>query len=753
MKAFQTAAIKHAQIEARGRLHASTAQGRVEATRATSNDLRTLRHIGTRAWADDSDFVPNRVRLAFAAFDHNRSGYLNYRELRSALRHYGLDVSNRDAQRMILAYDERPDGRYVAGSRTLDCWVPPSPSRPLALLLTEVRGSVPVARRMELREFDQLVQDLESGVLRAAAAPSYDPANIPPRVFAAFRAFDANRDGYLDRTEMRHALLRYGIDSKQAGAARVLAGLERRPAGRIDIADFAKLVRQLELDERAAAREAVPARVRRTFEAFDKGGHGHLEVREIRAALRHYGLDVTKPTATNLLYAYDARPVGRLDVSEFAQLVQEIEGEMARAQAPAPSLNSAHADDGAGGYAGGGGYSGGGGYRSEIDLGDGYNAQHDAGDYRRSDAQHDARYYRRGNAQHDAGSVRSATRPASSDLALRQPVASERAAEAARGSRWQAAEAARGSRWQAAEAEVAAARLDDAFEARRRQYGMHSEESMLPREDGSLPFYREGMPYGQQWSPVSSVSSAAGRPYGHQWPPDVSAGGLSGGGGGDNTLPVREVMRHPERPLTRAPLTHTNPRQARGEPSSSRDIRMLEASLLTKLDGRAGTDSDMSRARVLTNLFGAVNPNGEQYASEAEFVSAIGRLSLGASPYAGVRSANPHMMIKPGWKFEVRPQTLTALFDKYAEQIGSERLIDVEALYARLKRAVTPYGRDATSLEIAELEMRSELERELREHPHSPRGRAGGGGVLVGARDYISPSFYVGDRRNMPRQH
>eukprot|EP00900_Chrysochromulina_parva_P026415 jgi/Chrpa1/8407/Chrysochromulina_OHIO_Genome00003715-RA len=487
MKAFQTAAIKHAQIEARGRLHASTAQGRVEATRATSNDLRTLRHIGTRAWADDSDFVPNRVRLAFAAFDHNRSGYLNYRELRSALRHYGLDVSNRDAQRMIVAYDERPDGRGPI-------------------------GSVPVARRMELREFDQLVQDLESGVLRAAAAPSYDPANIPPRVFAAFRAHDANRDGYLDRTEMRHALLRYGIDSKQAGAARVLAGLERRPAGRIDIADFAKLVRQLESGERAAAREAVPARVRRTFEAFDKGGHGHLEVREIRAALRHYGLDVTKPSASSLLDAFDARPVGRLDVSEFAQL-------------------------------------------------------------------------------------------------------------------------------------------------------------------------------------------------------------------------------------------------ARGEPSSSRDIRMLEASLLTKLDGRAGTDSDMSRARVLTNLFGAVNPNGEQYASEAEFVSAIGRLSLGASPYAGVRSANPHMRIKSGWKFEVRPQTLTALFDKYAEQIGSERLVDVEALYARLKRAVTPYGRDATSLEIAELEMRSDLERELREHPHAPRGRAGGGGVLVGARDYISPSFYVGDRRNMPRQH
>jgi len=114
-----------------------------------------------------------------------------------------------------------------------------SPSRPLAHRGPRIGACGGAGGRMDLREFDQLVQDLESGVLRAAAAPSYDPANIPPRVFAAFRAHDANRDGYLDRTEMRHALLRYGIDSKQAGAARVLAGLERRPAGRIDIADFA----------------------------------------------------------------------------------------------------------------------------------------------------------------------------------------------------------------------------------------------------------------------------------------------------------------------------------------------------------------------------------------------------------------------------------------------------------------------------------------------------------------------------------
>jgi len=183
---------------------------------------------------------------------------------------------------------------------------------------------------------------------------------------------------------------------------------------------------------------------------------------------------------------------------------------------------------------------------------------------------------------------------------------------------------------------------------------------------------------------------------------------------------MAELLQHPESmqgPQMR-PQTPAHPRLSRGESGASRDVRMIEASLLAKLDGRAGSDSDMSRAKVLTNLFGQVNPNGEQYASEPEFVQAIGRLGVGASHYAGVRGRNPHLMIPHGWKFDVRHDTLAALFDKYAERIGHERLVDVEGLYAKLKRSVTPHGCEGTSLE-----MRSEveaLERELADHPHAP---------------------------------
>ena len=39
--------------------------------------------------------------IVFERFDANGSGYLDYRELRNALRHYGIDVSERSAAALL----------------------------------------------------------------------------------------------------------------------------------------------------------------------------------------------------------------------------------------------------------------------------------------------------------------------------------------------------------------------------------------------------------------------------------------------------------------------------------------------------------------------------------------------------------------------------------------------------------------------------------------------------------------------------
>ena len=55
--------------------------------------------------------VPERISAAFDHFDTNKSGFLDYKELRHALKHYGLDVDTDGAKAVVAAYDDQPDGK------------------------------------------------------------------------------------------------------------------------------------------------------------------------------------------------------------------------------------------------------------------------------------------------------------------------------------------------------------------------------------------------------------------------------------------------------------------------------------------------------------------------------------------------------------------------------------------------------------------------------------------------------------------
>ena len=50
------------------------------------------------------------IKAVFDRFDVNRSGRLDYRELRTCLRALGLDVTSREAAEVLLAYDADANG-------------------------------------------------------------------------------------------------------------------------------------------------------------------------------------------------------------------------------------------------------------------------------------------------------------------------------------------------------------------------------------------------------------------------------------------------------------------------------------------------------------------------------------------------------------------------------------------------------------------------------------------------------------------
>ena len=61
------------------------------------------------AWASSIDGgsapITADVRAAFRRYDANRSGHIDYRELRAALKELGIRVDERDATRVLQEYD------------------------------------------------------------------------------------------------------------------------------------------------------------------------------------------------------------------------------------------------------------------------------------------------------------------------------------------------------------------------------------------------------------------------------------------------------------------------------------------------------------------------------------------------------------------------------------------------------------------------------------------------------------------------
>ena len=98
----------------------------------------------------------------------------------------------------------------------------------------------------------------------------------------------------------------------------------------MDIGEFRKLAHDMEGNTTSATTTSASGRVTYSdavtaaFRHFDKNDSGFLDYNELRGALSHMGVDTTDSGAAQLLAAYDERPDGKLDVSEFRKLVSDL---------------------------------------------------------------------------------------------------------------------------------------------------------------------------------------------------------------------------------------------------------------------------------------------------------------------------------------------------------------------------------------------------------------------------------------------
>lgn len=81
----------------------------------------------------------------------------------------------------------------------------------------------------------------------------------------------------------------------------------------------------------ATMRSRVPTRVARAFDLFDEPRRGILELRSLPAALEALDMSRSEPAVARELARYAGlSPLRPLDVGEFAELVQSIEGAVLR---------------------------------------------------------------------------------------------------------------------------------------------------------------------------------------------------------------------------------------------------------------------------------------------------------------------------------------------------------------------------------------------------------------------------------------
>jgi Ca2+-binding EF-hand superfamily protein len=227
--------------------------------------------------------ISEETKKVFNRYDFDRSGQLSKSELRSALRELRIDVSTPEAVATIAKYDADQNGA------------------------------------LSLEEFAQVCAKLQPPPPkpREMASVRNLDADIKERQASVFRKYDRNRDGSLDKQELRSALAELDLDLSGDQAAAALQKFDADGSGSLGVQEFSRLASMLA----AVASDAVI----QVFKRFDANGTGALDRQELEAALKHMGVEISSKEVGAAIRRVDGDGNGRLDLPEFARLCKSVE--------------------------------------------------------------------------------------------------------------------------------------------------------------------------------------------------------------------------------------------------------------------------------------------------------------------------------------------------------------------------------------------------------------------------------------------
>ena len=221
----------------------------------------------------------DEVLRIFLAFDRDRSGAIDKRELSAALNELKLKTDNRQASEILERFDRDGSGVLVLG------------------------------------EFRRLVIDLrafQDEVAHAAVVPRDDIHRI-------FLQYDADESGDIDADELFQALNDLGLSATSSQAAMALDKYDLDRSLKLELDEFRQLVTDLRAFQSKGEDDTG-----RIFRKCDVDGSGAIEPVEIGAALFSLGLNVDTTEARKIFKRYDHDGNGKLDMNEFRALVTDL---------------------------------------------------------------------------------------------------------------------------------------------------------------------------------------------------------------------------------------------------------------------------------------------------------------------------------------------------------------------------------------------------------------------------------------------
>jgi Ca2+-binding EF-hand superfamily protein len=162
------------------------------------------------AWSDLFDnrpMVDNDVLLAFQAFDSNRSGKLDYKELMPALIWLGFEASEEQAALLVRRYDANSSGL------------------------------------LDLSEFAELVSQWRAWQQLSTGVPVVSEVT-KREIKATFDVFDADGSGLIDVDELKGAMRAQGFKATDREVRKMMAEVDEDESGEIDFEEFLLMMTQ-----------------------------------------------------------------------------------------------------------------------------------------------------------------------------------------------------------------------------------------------------------------------------------------------------------------------------------------------------------------------------------------------------------------------------------------------------------------------------------------------------------------------------